>query len=224
VLQAVLSNVSTAIYGAVQRVPGDTRAVYVDSGCTKSVFCNTHKLVNVRKPDRPYRIIGVGGQLKVSHIGDFPLALRSEDGQTYTVVIKDCLVAPDAFTNLLAVTDMSKSGIAFSVPAGDVGAVLTITRRDKNIAFKLQNVSGLYQLPYYKDVMTHFAGASSHQLRSLTEFELWHRRLGHAGAKKLAKLSQHCTGMPPLAERDFVCHQCHEGRAKRQDYPPTSTK
>jgi hypothetical protein len=78
-------------------------------------------------------------------------------------------------------------------------------------------------LPYHQDNMTHFAGISSHQFRALTQAELWHLRLGHAGARKIAKLSHRCKGIPKIiAEQDFPCHMCQEGKAKRSDYPDVS--
>jgi hypothetical protein len=213
----------TKVFPAVQRVPTDRRAVYIDSGCTKSVFCNDSKLINVRVPDRKFRIVGVGGQLPVTKIGDFPLALRNSDGSTHTAVIEGCLVAPDSITNLLAATDVSKAGLEFNVPAGGQSALLRY-KHDKGIVdFPLQYENGLYQLPYYRDVMTHFAGVCSHQLRALTEYELWHRRLGHASSHKIAKLSHHCKGMKAMAEHDLQCHQCQEGKATRQPYPDAST-
>ena len=217
------SDIWGAVYGAVQRVPRNLRGVYLDSGCTKSVFGNQHKLINVRPTDRNYRIVGVGGEIIVTKMGDFPLALRSDDGKTHVVVIKDCLIAPDAFTNLLAARDVSQAGLEFVVPAGGKEAQLILRTEKGTATFKLQHENGLYQLPYYKDVMTHFAGVCSHQLRALTEHEIWHRRLGHIGAQKLAALSKHCKGMPPMTERDLVCHQCHEGKARRQPYPDASS-
>jgi hypothetical protein len=211
------------LFATIQNVPHNKLAVYVDSGCSKSVFSHARKLINVRTPERTYRVIGVGGQIEVTEVGDFPLAMRDNKGNTTVVLIKDCLVAPDAFTNLLAVTDITEAGIGFEVLANLQTARLTYKRDSGTVHFQLQNENGLYKLPFYKDVMTHFAGVCSHQLRALTEQELWHRRLGHAGAKKLAHLSKNCIGMSPLPERDITCHCCMEGKAKRQDYPPPSS-
>jgi hypothetical protein len=47
----------------VNWVPRDQVAVYVDSGCTKSIFSNKHKLVNVRFPDRDYYVQGIARQV-----------------------------------------------------------------------------------------------------------------------------------------------------------------
>ncbi len=116
-LQSFKTSNVTKIFPALQRVPDEKRAVYIDSGCTKSVFCNDSNLINVRTSAQRFRIVGVGGELPVTKIGDFPLALHSSDGSTHTAVIEGCLVAPDAFTSLLAATDVSKAGLEFNVPA-----------------------------------------------------------------------------------------------------------
>jgi hypothetical protein len=157
-------------------------------------------------------------------MGDFPLAMRADDGKTHIIVIKNCLVTPEANLNLLATCDLQKAGVSFRTTAHSKNAALELERNDKKIVFDLTFDHGLYKLPFYKDVATHFAGAFSHQLRALTEGELWHRRLGHAGSDKIAKLSQRCKGIgKPLAENDLVCHQCHEAKAKHAKYPPEST-
>lgn len=210
--------------GVTSRVPMDQAAVYVDSGCTKSIFGNPFKLVNLRRPDREYYVKGIAGQVRVTEMGDFPLAMRADDGKTHIIVIKNCLVTPEANLNLLATCDLQKAGVSFRTTAHSKNAALELERNNKKIVFDLTFDHGLYKLPFYKDVATHFAGAFSHQLRALTEGELWHRRLGHAGSDKIAKLSQRCKGIgKPLAENDLVCHQCHEAKAKRAKYPPEST-
>jgi hypothetical protein len=72
------------------------RAVLVDSGCTKSVFHNKAKLINLREPEHNYVIHGVGGKLPVTQVGDFPVALKHENGSVHVRLIKGCLLAPDA--------------------------------------------------------------------------------------------------------------------------------
>jgi hypothetical protein len=102
--------------------------------------------------------------------------------------------------------------------------MLELEKDKKKIVFDLTFNKGLYKLPFYQDVATHFAGAFLHQLRALTEHELWHRRLGHASAEKIAKLSQRCKGISrPLTEHNLVCHQCQEGKATRANFPPELT-
>jgi hypothetical protein len=78
------------------------RSVLIDSGCTKSVFCNKDKLTNLREPEHAYVIHGVGGKLPVTHVGDFPVALKHSNGSVHVRLITGCLYAPDATANPLA--------------------------------------------------------------------------------------------------------------------------
>jgi hypothetical protein len=78
--------------------------VYVDSGCTKTVFTNQRKLINHQPPDGLYTIQGVGGIITATGMGDFPLAVWDAKGKVHTRLIRDCLIAEDAPYNLLAHT------------------------------------------------------------------------------------------------------------------------
>ena len=221
----------TAYCGAVVlgvfkgNVPNAEKAVYVDSGCTHSVFFSKEKLHNLRAPDREYIIKGVSGQIRVTRIGDFPLSLRDEKGQTYTKYVIGCLFAPDAKANLLSAADLGKIGVGFTMQPHKANGRLFMEVPGKGtLFFPLIGVRGLQQLPFFKDTMTCISGVSTHHLRALTEAEIWHMRMGHASSRKIAKLSTHCKGIArPLAENSFPCHACHEAKAEHSDAPPQSS-
>jgi hypothetical protein len=67
------------------------RAVLIDSGCTKSVFRNKDKLINLRIPEHNYVILRVSGKLPVTHVGDFPVALKHKNGSVTVRLITGCL-------------------------------------------------------------------------------------------------------------------------------------
>jgi hypothetical protein len=77
-------------------LPNLQSSVCVDSGCTKTVFCNSRKLINLRDPTQQINIAGVGGNITVEKIGDFPVALKDKDGITHCRLIKDCLYSQHA--------------------------------------------------------------------------------------------------------------------------------
>jgi hypothetical protein len=64
------------------------QAVWVDSGCTRTVICNLRKLVNTRTPENPITIQGVGGDVDVQLVGDLPLVLRDAEGNLHKLLIK----------------------------------------------------------------------------------------------------------------------------------------
>lgn len=198
--------------------------VYLDSGCSKTVFANPRKLINHRPPDAHYTISGVGGAITATAMGDFPLALRDKTGRTHTRLIKDCLIAEDAPYNLLSTRDIQLAKMGFTTPA-DINQPAIVYFEDDagRVSLELEEHGGLYKLPFCQDIMTTIAGVSSHQLRALTEAEKWHLRMGHAGWDKIATLSKIAKGFhSPIARHDYPCHTCHEAKARRQNYPPPS--
>jgi hypothetical protein len=130
-------------------------------------------------------------KLPVTLVGDFPVALKHANGSVHVHLIKECLVAPNASANLLATGDLRDAGIGLHIPAvqGESLHIFVIDEGNQKLVFNLAEYHGLYMLPFHHDNMTHFAGVSSHQFRALTEAELWHLRLGHAGTRKITKLS-----------------------------------
>jgi hypothetical protein len=74
------------LLGVTSRVPMDQAAVYVDSSFTKSIFGNPFKLVNLRPQNCEYYVKGITGQVRVTEMGDFLLAMSAEDGKTHIIV------------------------------------------------------------------------------------------------------------------------------------------
>ena len=190
------------------------KGVYVNSGCTHSVFSSKHLLHNMRTPDRNYVVRGVGGQIRVTHISDFQMMLRDDKGNTYVKYVTGCLYAPEAFANLLSASDLCKLGISFEMLPNQTNGQLTMNVSGKGkLIFPLQKEKGLQRLLMYKNTMQCISCVSTHHFRSLTTAELWHLRKGHASSHKTAKLSTHCKGiLQPLAENHFPCHHCTEAK------------
>jgi hypothetical protein len=79
---------TSALVGARNAQHCQKSTVYVDSGCTKTVFKNPRKLINHRPADGLYTIAGVGGTITATTMGDFLVALRDKDGKVHTRLIK----------------------------------------------------------------------------------------------------------------------------------------
>jgi hypothetical protein len=62
-------------------------AVLIDSGCTKLVFHNSDKLINLCKPEHNYVIHRVGRKLPVTLVCDFPVALKHANGSVHVCLI-----------------------------------------------------------------------------------------------------------------------------------------
>jgi hypothetical protein len=152
--------------------------VWIDTGCTKSVFNNPHKLINVCPTQGNYVVQGVAGQVRASGQGDFPLSLRDNFGVVHERLVTGCLIADACVANLLATEDLRKAGIGLNVPSdAEAPVTLNITTSDGTVRhFDCLKEQGLYKLPFFKDAITYIAGIASHQLRALTQMEIWHLR------------------------------------------------
>jgi hypothetical protein len=127
------------------------QSVPIDSGCTKTVFRNKDKLVNLRVPEHNYVVHGVSCKLPVTLVGDFPIALKHKNSSVTVRIITECLSI--------------RQPACYRQPA---------RRQHRTAHFQHK---GIYLLPFHQDCMTHSAGAASHQFRALTEVELWQLRL-----------------------------------------------
>ena len=58
---------------------GASRSILIDSGCTKTVFRNKDKLINLRHPEHDYVTHRVGGKLPVTLVGDFPGSTQTSE-------------------------------------------------------------------------------------------------------------------------------------------------
>ena len=212
---------------------------WVDSACTKSIFRSKHLLVNVRKLSTPHNVGGIGSRIITAHWqGDYPLVLRAPSGRIYLKLIKNVLISPHTGANLLGTNCLNAADIGFDAPPAwrCASAKLYIQDRDgTRDDFTLPKVNGLWSVPDFRHVgfaeipqsiyaaLLSKDAPRSHQLRPLTEAELWHLRLNHAHPSKLAKLSRNCVGIKhPLPDVRHPCHSCQDSNATRNDAPPPS--
>jgi hypothetical protein len=96
--------------------------VYIDSGCSKSVYKDEKLLVNVRKLSRPARIHGVGGYIHAHNIGDYPLVLQEPGGECHLLLIKGVLLAKKSAANLLSTNELTAAGATIKFPANKTAA------------------------------------------------------------------------------------------------------
>ena len=243
---ARFGNTSAAFMTAGDR----TSTVFIDTGCSNTLFCSTERLINVRPLALPVNIGGaVPGSIVADRIGDFPLVLRDEEGTLHMRIIKDCMVSSQAQANLLSHNELRKVHIGVLVPDNNTEPVRLFwpkyhrgsgTSSEKHYV-NMQSKHGLIPLPNYDGEYVEISDCSSaaeylastcyafnsthHQLRPLTEAERWHHRLCHAHPSKIAKLSHNCIGIKrPLAEFPVPCHDCMDANIRRNDLPPPSLR
>jgi hypothetical protein len=202
-------------------------------------------LINVRVLKIPQTVGGIGGSIITAReIGDFPLVLKNkESGKVHLRLIRNVLISPDTGANLLGTNCLNTAGVGFDAPPSFLRskAKLYIPCRDgTREEFALPKINGLWSVPDSRHVglaeipqsayraflqkLLPSDAPRSHQLRALTELEVWHIRLNHAHPSKLAQLSRNCIGIKhPLPDVRHPCHSCQDANATRSDAPPPST-
>lgn len=239
---AAVPNTTHAFMTAAERLAN----VFLDTGCSRTMFCSAALLINVRPLAAPIRIGGaVPGSVVAYQLGDYPLVLTDDTtGERFVGIIKDCLVAPRAQANLLSHNELQQAGVGILVPDNTTEPVMLFwKRKGKDPAAKcsvcMEHKHGLIPLPNPDGPLIEISddcpgaadltsrhtafGATHHQLRPLTACELWHNRLNHAHPYKIAKLSHNCIGIKtPLAEFQVPCHDCMDANIRRNDLPPPS--
>lgn len=198
-VQLPTQRLKRAFMAITGRLPDHKRSVWVDSGCSRTISCNANKLrlVNLCKPNKQYVISGLGGNIAVAKQGNFPISLTESRRLHYSRHVHQGLpVRSEWIRQTCWQPRISlKQRISFESSSGDGSARLTMGLPGKGKAtFALEKAKNLYRLPFYKEKITHICGVASHHFKSLTVEELWHFRMGHASARKIAKLSTHATG------------------------------
>ena len=151
--------------------------------------------------------------------GSVELTLEKNGGEGMKGIIKDVLYIPKFGRNLLSTSVLAGQG--FTVVFDKHGA--RIYKQGTNYLIgtaRLEN--GLYLL----NCSTQKSETAWNARKTMNSMDLWHKRLGHIGAKRMAVLAQEmATGikLDPRMELSF-CDQCAIGKAKRIPFPKDSTR
>ena len=241
------ANAANTTHSALMTSEERLTRVFIDTGCSRTLFCSDEPLVNIRPLSPPVRIGGsVPGSALADRMGDFPLILTDEDGVNHLRIIKNCMIAPAAQANLLSHNELRKAKVGIIVPDNETDPAMLFWRRpggDSSMRFyqTLGCSHGLIPLPASNGQMAEITEGSSeaayfaarpyalnathHQLRPITLQEKLHHRLGHAHPAKIAKLSHNCIGIKePIAEFRVPCHDCTDANIRRSDLPPASER
>lgn len=197
--------------------------VLIDSGCSKSIFCNTKLLINLRKASRQ-TVRGINGNVSVALQGDYPFMVTDTKGETHETIIYGCFVAEECEANLLSVSDLTDAGIKVSMTkeGSYLGWVGTDNKYHKAFFAKVGRL-----FPTGAPAMTYTAylgKTANEKIYALSDAELWHLRLGHAHIDKIAKLSRNCKGIKrPINSSARSCHTCQDTKIERRNALPASS-
>lgn len=170
-------------------------SIVIDSGCSKSLFCNKDYLINLRVASRT-SVQGINGTIHVTEEGDFPFNLTAKNGIVHEKLIKGCLYSSECNANLLSVSDLTDAGIDVKFTQSHVKLGYRVDEDDNYHISIYERIDKIYCIPpIFPKYSAYLADMNKRFIYRLGAAELWHLRLGHAHFEKIAKLSKRCIGI-----------------------------
>lgn len=186
---------------------------YIDSGASSHMTNTKDWMVDERESSLNDVMVADNNRLKVEAVGSVKLTLDRGKKEPMNADVNDVLFVPNLCANLLSVSQLVKRGnrIEFD-PDG-----CKLYRSDGELIGTADLVDNMYKLKQRR----------SHSFLSKSdEQDLWHRRFGHVGQKKLSVL---CSGNVVngfgLRKVDNTqCETCLQGKQTRLPFPDSKTK
>lgn len=195
----------------------------VDSGATTHMVNSKESLSSIVWSKG--RVIVAGGRVLESvGTGTVRAMVKTRDGRTVPVSLKDALIVPELKKNLLSVKKIVANGgkVLFS-PSNAV----IVTQKGTEISLK--QVGNLYELEcgerrYYPSSGGE-AGATRREQQALVvmsdQEQLWHMRLGHRNMRDVKRLAGMDVGIPASfkGNKEGSCDICEVGKHTHASFP-----
>ena len=192
-----------------------------DTGATHCITDNKailHKFRNIT----PLPISGIASNNTALHAtGVGMITMTSEEGDK---IIVECLYSPDAEGTLISPTaitsqynEIFEGWTLFANTTNKSGYMKLIHNDGLNHAtFPMYCEDNLWYHYLPSDDIKEIDQASIRRLSTLSEYTLWHHRLGHPNDTVLGKMHQFARGVPKLRTPDFYkCQTCSLGKIKK---------
>lgn len=151
---------------------------YIDSGASSHMVNTQDWMVDARQSSLDDVMVADNNRLKVEAVGSVKLTLDRGKEQPMDATVNDVLYVPKLCANLLSVSQLVKRGNTIKFDKDGC----KLYRSDGELIGTADLVDNIYKL---KRMRSHsFLSKSDEQ-------DLWHRRFGHVGQKKLSAL---CSG------------------------------
>ena len=194
-----------------RRTSNSPSAEIYDSGCTRHMTPDRHRLINYRSIAP--KSIGAANQELFSAIGEGDMIVYAPNGPTPTKIrLRNVLYAPNMGCTLISISQIDQAG--YSV-AFQNGKCVIRNPRDQ-VVTQIPRSNGLYRVeetPFY---------ALSAETLTLDEL---HRRHGHVAHSTLKKMVSEglITGVKLKNEPPTPCKPCLLAKAKKKPLPNSRT-
>ena len=197
----------------------------IDSGCTSHVTNNRSDFVSYHEFTQPGKAQTAGKE--ILQIFGHGSILMGVHGGSRPLLLKDVLYIPDASARLYA-------------PRQPLELGHKITMDDKVLTLHEKSYDGpsLFVADYRKEDKLYWLDATimkkspskpiiSAVKAQSSDYELWHRRFGHAGKKQIESLPGNVEGVPKSIQSPASippCDGCEFGKSKRDAFPPSDKR
>jgi len=208
----------------------DTLTFKVDSGATQHYVCKRDWFTSYTANPSVVTVAN-GAPVQVAGQGTIHCHFTAEQGRLVPIVLKDVNYVPDFKYNLLSASVMHRKANIECTMGQDCtirnqsGAIIGIARGD----------CGLYRLTTHRPITAALTTSTSAALATSTktvDADLWHRRMGHAHHKAVAKLfsatmvadADAADIARTLQEEDIpTCEACIKGKKASTPIPTSTT-
>ena len=189
-------------------------AWFVDSGASHHMTSHQEWFRDLRTPDRPgYIETGDDTPHPIRHIGDVPFGKEGEQ-----TCIKNVLHVPTITKNLVSVGQIVEQGM--QVRFNNEGCFI---EKDGRLIAKGRRDGRLFILDSNEVKSAMYAKG----LKTETNIELWHKRIGHVNLQRLRGMQSKgvVIGLPAFESKrvDRVCEACQLGKQHRLPFPKESS-
>lgn len=186
---------------------GATDGWLLDSGASSHMSLSRDDFVAVQPLDAQVTVKVANGSL-VNAAGVRDIALALENGRRATV--KDVLYIPGFDRRLLSVSNMTARGLRV-----EFGKSVCVIKRGNKVVVTAAKVGNIYKSRFEAAI----AMAVEHAA-PVTEWLLWHARLGHRSYERARQTLGVATGLSAnFAELPTVCSGCACGKMKVASFP-----
>lgn len=190
---------------------------YMDSGASFHMTNNRKWFVEetLRRTEPVTIRLGDGTHVKSTEKGNILMEI-SMNGSMKTLPVQDVLFVPEIATNILSIGQIDERGHRVYFQKGWC-TVLSKYSNEKLLLVKKENST--YCFKSSKKIEENYAAYSA----TITEQELWHARLGHAGKSVLSQIISKKTadGVPKQLEQKDIstCKGCVLGKMSSKSFP-----
>lgn len=186
---------------------------YIDSGASMHMCNRFEWLYDVVAPPISSIKVADSKMLMVEACGKTDLVIKDSDGTEKKIQVKNVLYVPELTTNLLSVSQMTKSNcdVIFEKDGCKIF-------QNNKLILKASCMNNMYK------VSTAEATVFLTTVQEENAY-IWHQRMGHLNFTDLQKINECTEGVKvSVPKNGFVCDTCLKGKQSRLPFKHTGTR